>query len=73
MIFLSGVVYPVSAMPVVLQYFAYAMPLTYTVDGLRRSFSAASSTMVFTDTLVLIGFFILFIFPAIKLLAKKFE
>jgi len=73
MIFLSGVVYPVSAMPVGLQYFAYTMPLTYTVDGLRRSFSVASSTMVFTDTLVLIGFFILFIFPAIKLLAKKFE
>jgi len=73
MIFLSGVVYPISAMPAVLQYFAYAMPLTYAVDGLRRSFYAASSTMVFTDTLVLIGFFILFIFPAMKLLAKKFE
>jgi len=73
MIFLSGVVYPISAMPAVLQYFAYAMPLTYAVDGLRCSFYAASSTMVFTDTLVLIGFFILFIFPAMKLLAKKFE
>jgi len=73
MIFLCGVVYPVSAMPTALQYLAYIMPLTYTVDGLRHSFSIASSTMVFTDTLVLIGFFILFIVPAIKLLYKKFE
>jgi ABC-2 type transport system permease protein len=73
MIFLCGVVYPVSAMPAVLQYFAHVMPLTYTVDGLQHSFSIASSTMVFTDTLVLLGFFILFIFPAIKLLGKKFE
>lgn len=73
MIFLSGVIYPVSAMPLVLQYLAYAMPLTYAVDGLRHSFSTSSSLTVFRDTLVLTGFFILFIFPAIKLLSKKFQ
>ena len=73
MIFLSGVVYPVSAMPAVLQYFAYVMLLTYTVDGLQHAFSNASRTVVFTDTLVLMGFFIFFIFPAIKLLGQKFE
>jgi len=73
MIFLSDVVYPISSMPEALQYLAYMLPLTYTVDGLRQSFSPSSNTTVFTDTLVLIGFFILFIFPAIKLLYKKFE
>jgi len=73
MIFLCGVVYPVSAMPERLRYLAHAMPLTYTVDGLRRSFSTTGSTMVFADALVLIGFFLLFIFPAVKLLCKKFE
>jgi ABC-2 type transport system permease protein len=73
MIFLSGVVYPVSAMPVVLQYLAYVMPLTYTVRGLRDSFSVSSGITVFTNTLVLAGFFLLFIFPAIKLLRKKFQ
>ncbi|MFZ2070706.1 MAG: ABC transporter permease [Halobacteriota archaeon] len=73
MIFLCGVVYPVSAMPTVLQYLAYVMPLTYTVDGLRHSFSVSPDMMVFVNTLVLTGFFILFIFPAIKLLYKKFE
>jgi len=73
MIFICGVVYPVSAMPAVLQYLAHLMPLTYTVDGLRYSFSVILDMMVFRDTLALLGFFILFIFPAIKLLYKKFE
>jgi len=73
MVFLCGVVYPVSAMPVVLKYFAYAMPLNYTIGGLQYSFSITSNKMVFIDTLVLAGFFLLFIFPAMKLLAKKFE
>ena len=73
MIFLCGVVFPVSAMPVALQYLSHVMPLTYTVDGLEQSFSAASSNMVFIDVLVLVGFFIVFIFPAAKLLSKKFE
>jgi ABC-2 type transport system permease protein len=73
MIFLCGVVYPISAMPAGLRYFAHIMPLTYTVDGLRRSFTGSSITPVLIDTLFLIGFFILFIFPAIKLLHKRFE
>jgi len=73
MIFLCGVVYPVSAMPVALQYVSYIIPLTYTVDGLKHSFSATSSIMFLVDVLVLVGFFILFIFPATKLLARKFE
>ncbi len=73
MTFLSGVVYPVSKMPMVLQYLAYVMPLTYTTRGLRDSFSVSSGITVFTDTLVLTGFFLLFIFPAIKLLHKKFQ
>jgi len=37
------------------------------------SFTVGSSTMVFTDALVLMGFFLLFISPAVKLLYKKFE
>jgi len=73
MIFLCGVVYPVSAMPTGLQYLARVMPLTYTVNGLQQCFSASASGIVFTDTLVLVGFFLLFIFPAIKLFYKKFE
>jgi len=72
MIFLSGVVYPVSAMPPALQYIAYLMPLTYTVEGLRQTFSPNLNTIIFVDALMLLGFFTLFILPAIKLLQRKF-
>jgi len=73
MVFLSGVVYPVSKMPAVLQYFSYALPLTYTVEGLRLSFSGDPGKMILPHTLILMGFFFIFILPAIKLLYKKFE
>lgn len=73
MVFLSGVVYPVSKMPVVLQYIADALPLSYTVNGLQLSFSDGLSKMIYFYTLILFGFFILFILPAVKLLHKKFE
>jgi ABC-2 type transport system permease protein len=73
MIFLSGVVYPVSKMPVALRYLSYTLPLTYTVEGLRFSFSGGSGKMILSYTLILIGFLLLFILPAVKLLSKKFE
>lgn len=72
MIFLSGVVYPVSAMPSGLRCVAYLLPLTYTVDGLREAFSPTAQGMILVDILVLVGFFFIFIFPATKLLARKF-
>jgi len=72
MTFLSGVVYPVSAMPPLLQFIALLMPLTYTVDGLRQSFETSQNTFVFVDIFVLVGFFTLFILPAIKLLYRRF-
>jgi len=73
MIFLCGVVYPVSKMPLVLRYFSYALPLTYTVDGLRFSFSGGSGKVIPEYTLILTGFFLLCILPAVKMLSKKFE
>lgn len=73
MIFLCGVVYPVSAMPRVLQYIAYLMPLTYTVDGLRQAFSGGSIYPVLVNALVLTCFFVIFIYPAFGLLGRKFE
>ena len=73
MIFLCGVVYPISKMPVWLQYISYVMPLTYTVEGLHNSFSLNSTPMILKDISLLIVYFLLFIFPAIYLLTKKFE
>jgi ABC-2 type transport system permease protein len=72
MVFLCGVIYPVSAMPPALQYISYLLPLTYTVEGLRQSFSPNPSAVIFVDTLVLLIFFTLFILPATKLLQRKF-
>jgi ABC-2 type transport system permease protein len=73
MVFLCGVVYPISAMPQMLQMIAYLMPLTYTIDGLRQAFSLSQDTIVLIDALVLLVFFTVFILPAIKLLDRRFE
>jgi ABC-2 type transport system permease protein len=72
MIFLSGVVYPISAMPPPLRAMAYVLPLTYTVDGLRAAFSPMLRTTVLVDMLALGAFFLLFILPATKLLGRRF-
>lgn len=72
MIFLSGVVYPVSAMPPALRLVARALPLTYTVEGLRLAFVGGPPLALAADALVLWGFFALFIIPANRLLARKF-
>jgi len=72
MIFLSGVVYPVSAMPTILQYISYILPLSYTINGLEYIFNATPHSMIFADFIALILFFVLFTLPAVKLLEKKF-
>jgi len=73
MIFLSGVVYPVWKLPLYLQYVAYVLPLTYTVEGLRLSFMNISKFLVFQYFLILTCFLFLFLLPAINFLYKKFE
>ncbi|MEW6104539.1 MAG: hypothetical protein AB1630_12120 [bacterium] len=47
--------------------------LLNTVDGLRISFLGGSDKMILSYTLILIGFLLLFIVPAVNLLRKKFE
>lgn len=73
MIFLSGVVYPVSRMPAAWQYLSCLMPLTYTVQGIRLSFSENAGRVILLYPLILIGFFMLFILPALKLFDRRFE
>lgn len=72
MIFLCGVVYPVSAMPQVLQYIAYVLPLTYTVDGIRQALGATGNIAIGFDILVLIAFIPVLLLPATRLLARRF-
>ena len=72
MIFLCGVVYPVSAMPQILQYIAYALPLTYTVDGMWQALGASGNVAITVDILALVAFIPILILPATRLLAKRF-
>ena len=60
---LSGVIFPVSSLPAVLQPFVGLMPLTYAVDGLRQVFIAGAdlaAAALQRDLLILAGFALLF-------------
>ena len=72
MIFLCGVVYPISKMPVWLQYVSSAMPLTYVVKGLRETFAVGSPMIILKDILILLGFLLLCIFWASSRFKRKF-
>jgi ABC-2 type transport system permease protein len=71
MVFVSGVIYPVTAMPTGLQYFARVLPLTYAVSGIRQSLGANLSTAPL-DALALVGFLALFMILAIRLFRRRF-
>jgi ABC-2 type transport system permease protein len=72
MVFLCGVFVPISTLPPVLKQISYALPLTYTVDGIRQSFGAAGDVAIAIDIVVLIVLIPILIFPARKLLARRF-
>jgi ABC-2 type transport system permease protein len=71
MVFVSGVIYPITAMPTGLQYFARFLPLTYTVSGIRQSLESSLSTAPL-DALVLVGFLVLFVALAVRLFRRRF-
>ena len=73
MVFLCGVVYPVSALPEGLQLLARLLPLTYTVQGLQASFFQRGDSVFFQDFIILLIFLILFLLPAIRLLHRRFR
>jgi len=72
MMFLSGVFYPLSAMPPILRYVAYLLPLTYTVDGLRHALGPSDSVSVLVDSLILVAVAVILTAPAIRLLRRRF-
>lgn len=73
MVFLCGVVYPVSALPEELQLFSRLLPLTYTVQGLKASFFQEQGAVLAWDLIILFLFLILFLLPAIRLLQRRFS
>ena len=52
--------------------FGYVLPLTYTVDGVRQALGSVQSSNIVLGVFVLIAFILVFAFPAVRLLAKKF-
>jgi len=73
MVFLCGVVYPVSALPDGLQLLSRLLPLTYTVQGLKASFFQGAEPSMMRDLAALSLFLILFLLPAVSLLQRRFR
>lgn len=59
--FLSGALYPLKGLPVVLAALTRIDPLTYGVDGARGAFLGASHFPVLTDVAVLVGVGVVFL------------
>ncbi len=73
MIFLSGVVYPVSALPTPLRVLSRFFPLTYSVEGIRLAFSSPQANIVWLDLLALVGFTALFLLVGARRFAARFD
>ncbi|MDD4651285.1 MAG: ABC transporter permease [Methanothrix sp.] len=73
MVFLCGVVYPISALPEGLQLLSRLLPLTYTVQGLKASFFQGAEPSMIRDLAALSLFLFLFLLPAVSLLKRRFR
>ncbi len=56
MIFLSGLFFPVSRLPVVVQPISYCLPLTYGADLMNEGINSAGMILPWINILLLIGF-----------------
>jgi ABC-2 type transport system permease protein len=60
MIFLCGVFFPLTSMPVILQIIGYCLPLTYSVDAFRQSLLSGGGLLHrWVDILILAGYCLL--------------
>ncbi len=72
MMFLCGVFIPIQTLPPGLRHLAYALPLTYTVDGFRQALGGTGNLSLVGDVLILTGFACVFVVPAVALLRRRF-
>jgi ABC-2 type transport system permease protein len=74
MVFLSGVFLPVEAMPIPVQFIAYLLPLTYSVDAFRQVLMGPLHTaLMLRDMTALTLFLVIFLVMATRLLKKSLE
>jgi ABC-2 type transport system permease protein len=72
MIFLCGIFLPLERMPVVLQYVARLLPLTYSVEGLKLAMTETTVT-VLIDATILIGYCVILIYISKIIFRKNLE
>jgi ABC-2 type transport system permease protein len=71
MVFISGVFIPVETFPASLQIVAYMLPLTYSVDALRKAMTGYFDVQIFfIDLIVQILFSLVFLITTKKLLER---
>jgi ABC-2 type transport system permease protein len=72
MIFLCGVFFPLTSMPLILQIVGYCLPLTYSVDAFRQSLLSGGGLLHrWLDILILAGFCLLLFEWAVILFKKR--
>ncbi|MBM4331786.1 MAG: ABC transporter permease [Deltaproteobacteria bacterium] len=71
MIFLCGVFFPLTSMPLILQIIGYALPLTYSVNAFRHSLLGHGGLLPqWLDILILLGFCI-FLFEIATVIFRR--
>jgi ABC-2 type transport system permease protein len=72
MIFLCGIFLPIERMPIVLQYLARLLPLTYSVEAFKFTMTNTANGLIL-NTLILTGYCILLIALSVRLFRKNLE
>lgn len=73
MMFLGGVFVPVETMPEALQWVARALPLTYSVEAIRRALDGATLASAALDLVALLAFAALLFALSVRILARRLE
>ena len=73
MMFLGGVFMPVEALPATLQWVARALPLTYSVEAIRRAFAGAPLAVAAFDLAALLAFAAVLFLLSVRILARRLE
>ena len=71
MIFLCGLFFPISNLPIFIRPLSYVFPLTYGVDILKASINDVSIMPLWLDFMILTIFAVLLFFVSIKNIKKK--
>jgi ABC-2 type transport system permease protein len=73
MMFLGGVFVPVEALPAWLQIVARALPLTYSVEAIRRALAGAPLSAAALDLTALLAFAAVLFMLSVRILARRLE